>query len=189
MVSNYRPDVETENITDRCCKATTGCEWDGTLKHVVTEPIFVQKVYDATLVNLQALSTVNNVRFTPNLPQGARILRILEIRCKRFFNPANIRDPRNFVIDPDTVLSGGEFIRKENGEFVEVVGPDGLTTERLIYADTSECDESGKGTPVFGTQRVKLSGNVIIEIDLLILDSRDRRVTFTISANVPIATI
>lgn len=189
MVSNFRPDAELENITDRCCNGTTGCEWDGTLRNVVTEPIYVQKVYDATLVNLQALSTVNNVRFTPNLPQGARILRILEIKCKRFFNPANIRDPRNFKIDPDTVLSGGEFIRKENGEFVEVVGPDGLTTEKLIYADTSLCDETGRGTPVFGTQRVKISGNVIIEIDLLILDSRDRRVTFTITANVPIATI
>lgn len=189
MGTNHRPEIDPDSIIDRCCDANTGCEWDGTLRNVVTEPIFVQKVYDATLVNLQALSTVNNVRFTPNLPDGARILRILDIRCRRFFNPANIRDPRNFVIDPDTVLSGGEFLRKENGDFVEVIGPDGLTTERLIYADTSECDETGRGTPVFGTQRVRISGNVIIEIDLLILDSRDRRVTFTISANVPIATV
>lgn len=189
MVSNLRPDLESDNITDRCCNGETGCEWDGTLRNVVTEPIFVQKVYDATLFNLQALSTVNNVRFFPNLPDGARILRILEIRCRRFFNPANIRDPRNFIVDPETVLSGGEFIRKENGDYVEVVGPDGLSTERLIYADTSLCDEIGRGTPVFGTQRIRLSGNVIIEVDLLILDARDRRVTFTISANVPIATI
>ncbi len=189
MGSKFRPEIDPENITDRCCDGNTGCEWDGTLRNVVTEPIFVQKVYDATLVQLQALSTVNNVRFTPNLPGVARVLRILEIRCRRFFNPANIRDPRNLVVDPETLLSGGEFIRKENGEFVEVIGPDGLSTERLIYADTSECDETGRGTPVFGTQRVRLSGNVIIEIDLLLLDSRDRRVTFTISANVPIATI
>ncbi|WFA09448.1 hypothetical protein [Tissierella sp. Yu-01] len=189
MGSKYRPDIDPDVITDRCCDANTGCEWDGTLRNVVTEPIYVQKVYDATLVNLQALSTVNNVRFTPNLPEGSRILRALEIRCRRFFNPSNIKDPRNFNIDPDTILSGGEFVRKENGECVEVVGPDGFTSQKLIYADTSECDDEERGTPVFGTQRVRLSGNVVIEIDLLILDSRDRRRTFTITANVPIATI
>jgi len=187
MASKLIPDLESANITERCCNATTGCEWDGSLRNVVTEPIYVQKVYDATLVNLQALSTLNNVRFTPNLAVGARILSVLDIRCRRYFNPANIEDPKNFRIDPDTVLSGAEFVRKANGKYVEVVGPDGLATERLIYADTSECDEIGRGTPIFGTQRVSLSGNVFVEIDLLILDARDRRVTLTVSANVPIA--
>lgn len=174
-------------ITERCCEATTGCQWDGSLRNVVTEPLFVQKVYDATLVNLQALSTVNNVRFFPNLPRGSRILRVLDIRCRRFFNPANINDPRNLIIDPDTILSGGEFLRDEKGQFVEVVGPDGLSNEKLIFADTSECDDVNKGTPVFGTQRIRIRGNVLIDIELLILDSRDRRVRFTVSANVPIA--
>lgn len=176
-------------VTERCCTGTTGCEWDGTLRHVVTEPIFVQKVYDAALFNLQALSTVNNVRFTPNLPSGSRILRVLEIRCKKFFNPSNINDPRNFKLEPETVLSGGEFLKDEKGCYVEVIGPDGLSTEKLIYADTSDCDEVNAGTPVFGTQKVKVRGNVLIEIDLLILDSRDRRVKFTITANVPVAPV
>lgn len=187
MHFNNKPDIEPLDINDRCCTGTTGCEFDGTLRNVVSEPVFVQKVYDATLVNLQALSTVNNVRFTPNLPRGARILSVLAIRCRKFFNPGNIKDPRNLVIDPDTVLSGGEFLKDEDGKFVEVVGPDGLTSERLIYADTSECDRTNSGTPVFGTQRVLVRGNVLVEIDLLIRDSNDRRVTFTISANVPIA--
>ncbi|MDD4727006.1 MAG: hypothetical protein PHR70_09555, partial [Tissierellia bacterium] len=189
MGSNFNPDIDPDVSTDRCCDANTGCEWDGTLRNVVTEPIYVQKVYDATLVNLQALSTLNNVRFTPNLPEGARILRILDIRCKKFFNPSNIDDPRNFKINPETILSGGDFVKKANGDFVEVVGPDGFTSQKLIYADTSDCDENGRGTPVFGTQRVRLSGNVVVQLDLLILNSRDRRVTFTVTANVPIATI
>ena len=189
MGSNFKPDIDPDVSTDRCCDANTGCEWDGTLRNVVTEPIYVQKVYDATLVNLQALSTLNNVRFTPNLPEGARILRILDIRCKKFFNPSNIDDPRNFKINPETILSGGDFVKKANGDFVEVVGPDGFTSQKLIYADTSDCDENGRGTPVFGTQRVRLSGNVVVQLDLLILNSRDRRVTFTVTANVPIATI
>ena len=67
MIPNLKPDAEVMGIEERCCTATTGCEWDGTLRHVVTEPIFVQKVYDATLVHLQALATVNNAIFTPRL--------------------------------------------------------------------------------------------------------------------------
>lgn len=187
--TNILPEDLTQNITDRCCVGTTGCEWDGTLRRVVTEPIFVQKVYDAILVNLQALSTVNNVRFTPNLSQGTRILRVLDIRCRRFFNPANINDPRNLVVDPETILSGGEFIKDEKGCFVEVVGPDGLHSQKIIFADTTECDGTGRGTPVFGTQRIFLRGNVFIEIDVLVLDSRGRRTTITLTSNVPIAPV
>ncbi|NLY44819.1 MAG: hypothetical protein GX053_02350 [Tissierella sp.] len=190
MTSNKKPNCKPDPIlpdTDRCCTATTGCEWDRSLRSVVTEPIFVQKVYDATLFNLQALSTVSNVRFTPNLPRGSRILNVLDIRCRRFFNPSNISDPRNLVVDPDTILSGGEFLRDHEGCFVEVVGPDGLSSERLIYADTSDCDDENAGTPIFGTQNIRVRGNVLVDIDLLILDSRDRRVTFTVSANIPIA--
>lgn len=182
-----RPGISPIDADDRCCIGSTGCEWDGTLRDVVTEPIFVQKVFDATLVNLQALSTLSDVKFKPYLPEGAQVIRINDIRCKKFFNPANIKDPRNLTIEPETVLSGGDFIRKENGEYVEVIGPDGLRSQRLIYADTDECDEEGRGTPVFGTQRVLVRGHVVVEIDLLILDRRDRKVNFTVSANVPIA--
>lgn len=187
MLSHNNSDLESLDITDRCCTGTTGCEWDGTLRNVVTEPVFVQKVYDATLVNLQALSTLNNVRFTPNLPVGSRVVAIRAIRCRKFFNPGNIKDPRNLRVEPETILSGGEFVKNEKCEDVEVVGPDGLHSEKLIYADTSECDTIERGTPVFGTQKVLITGNVIIEIDLVIRDNRDRRVNVTISANVPVA--
>lgn len=189
MSSNILPEDITQNITDRCCTGTSGCEWDGTLRRVVTEPVYVQKVYDATLVQLQALSTVNSIQFTPRIGANSRITRVLDIRCKRFFNPANINDPRNLVVDPETILSGGEFVKKPNGEFVEVVGPDGLTSQKIIYADTSECDHIGRGTPVFGTQRILLKGNVFLEIDVLVIDSRGRRSKVTLSSNVPIAPI
>lgn len=189
MHSSILPEELSQNITDRCCVGTTGCEWDGTLRGVVTEPIFVQKVFDATLVNLQALSTVNNIRFLPNLPQGSRIQRVLDIRCRRFFNPSNIRDPRNLEVDPETILSGGEFVKDEKGNFVEVVGPDGFKNQKLIFADTAECDDINRGTPVFGTQRIALRGNVIIEIDVVVLDSRGRRNNVTLTANVPIAPV
>ncbi len=187
MHSNILPEDLSQELSDRCCIGTTGCDWDGTLRHVVTEPVYVQKVYDATLVQLQALSTVNNIRFNPNLGKGSRITRILDIRCRRFFNPANIDDPRNLTVDPETILSGGNFVRKANGDFVEVTGPDGLENQKLIYADTVECDDEGKGTPVFGTQRIFLRGNVFIEIDVLVIDRNGRRSRVTLSANVPIA--
>ncbi len=189
MRSNILPEDFTENITDRCCVGTTGCEWDGTLRRVVTEPIFVQKVYDATLVNLQALSTVANVRFTPNLAPGSRIVRVIDIRCRRFFNPANINDPRNLVVDPETILSGGEFVKDAQGKFVEVVGPDGCRNQKLIFADTTVCDDEGRGTPVFGTQRIFLRGNVLVEIDVVVQSPNGRRTTVTLSANVPIAPV
>lgn len=187
MHSNILPQDLNQELSDRCCIGTTGCDWDGTLRNVVTEPVYVQKVYDATLVQLQALSTVNNIRFTPNLGVGSRITKILDIRCRRFFNPANIDDPRNLIVDPETILSGGDFVRESNGNYVEVTGPDGLESQKLIYADTAECDDEGKGTPVFGTQRIFLRGNVFIEIDVLVIDRNGRRSRTTLSANVPIA--
>ena len=59
MGSKYKPDCRPDvdpDVTDRCCNATTGCEWDGTLRDVVTEPIYVQKVYDAISCVLSLLS-------------------------------------------------------------------------------------------------------------------------------------
>ena len=189
MISNILPEDITKNITDRCCTGTTGCEWDGTLRRVVVEPVYLQKVYDATIVQLQALSTVNGIKFTPSIGPNARISRILDIRCRRFFNPANINDPRNLVVDPETILSGGEFVKKPNGDFVEVVGPDGIASQKIIYADTTECDGVGRGTPVFGTQRIFLKGNVHLEVDVLVIDCNGRRSKVTLSSSVPIAPV
>ncbi len=190
MSLDRRPHCENESllpISDKCCTGTTGCEWDGTLRNVVTEPIFVQKVYDSALFNLQALSTINNVCFSPSIPSGSVVENIIDIKCRKYFNPSNINDIRNFTLEPETILSGGEFLKDKNGKYVEVVGPDGLSSERLIYADTEECDVRGRGTPVFGTQKVRIRGNILISITLRIRDHRGRRSNFRITANVPIA--
>ena len=34
------------DMYQNCCNANTLCEFDGNLENVVTEPIYVQKVYD-----------------------------------------------------------------------------------------------------------------------------------------------
>ena len=61
------------DLFQNCCNANTLCEFDGRLDEVVTEPIFVQKVYDAVLFNLQGLKTVTNQSFCPAIPRGHRL--------------------------------------------------------------------------------------------------------------------
>lgn len=176
-------------LPDKCCTATTGCgPFDGNLRKVVTEPIYVQKVYDAKLFNLQAIRTVANQTFSPALGRGARIIRVLDIRCKKFFNPGNINDIENLVATPETTLSGAEFVETAHGTPVTAIGPDGFASERLVYTDTEDCDELGRGTPIFGTQNIRITGNVIVEMDVLFSDDCDKECVATLTANVPVGT-
>lgn len=183
---NQSPQLDL-TLPRQCCTAETGCTFDGSLRNVVAEPIYVQKVYDAALFNLQGLRSIKNQPFTPALGAGTRIIRILDIRCHKFFNPKNINDPCNLVADPQTMLSGADFVRDSAGKPITVVGPDGTLSENVIFANTEECDEVGKGTPIFGTQNIKISGNVIVEIDAVVSDHCKCEKTVTLSANAPIA--
>lgn len=174
-------------LPDRCCTGNTGCEFDGTLRRVKAEPIYVQKVYDAALFNLQGLRTVAGQQFRPALGQGARIIRVLDIRCRKFFNPANINDPRNLTATPTTTISGADIVEDGKGCPIHVIGPDGTASEKIIYTNTEDCDEKGKGTPIFGTQNIDITGNVVIEIDVVFTDDCDKECEATLKANVPIA--
>lgn len=164
-------------LPTNCCTGTTGCSFDGNLRRVKAEPVYVQKVYDTALFNLQGLKTATNQGFGSIRP-GSTITRVLAIRCKKFFNPKNIKDKRNLVVDPHTTLSGAQFV-EDCGKPVRAVGPDGFRSEKLVYVDTQDCDDKCKGTPIFGTQSLEVSGNVIIEIDAIISDNcrRECRVT------------
>src|SRR5690554_6821389 len=151
-----------DKIEDQCCTAETGCHFDGSLRNVVAEPIYTQKVYDATLFNLQGLRTIHNQPFSPRLDDDDRVVRVLDIRCRKFFNPDDIEDPRNLTVKKDTEIAGAQFVQK-NGKDIEVIGPDGTHSEKILYVDTSECDEKDRGTPIFGTQTLYITGNVIVE--------------------------
>lgn len=175
------------DLFQNCCNANTLCEFDGRLDNVVTEPIFVQKVYDAVLFNLQGLKTVTNQSFCPAIPRGHRLKRVVDIRCKRFFNPENVDDPSNLRLNIDTTISGASFIQNCQGDELTVVGPDGTFSEKIVYADTHECDEQGRGTPIFGTQNIAVTGDVQVCLDLLLCDRYDHEVIFTVCANVNIA--
>jgi hypothetical protein len=178
----------TGGITERCCTGQSGCEWDGTLRNVMSEPIFVEKIYDAVLFNLQGLKTAPETIFEPALGCGTNIIRIADIRCRKFFNPDNICDPCNIKINPNTTLSGGQFVKKEDGCDFKVIGPDGTLSQRLIFTDTSFCDELGEGTPVFGTQNIEVSGCVEVEIDLVVSPcNTDNENIVTLTAVVEIA--
>ncbi|NYB74456.1 hypothetical protein HZF24_09945 [Sedimentibacter hydroxybenzoicus DSM 7310] len=186
--SNKNDVLGTGGIAERCCVGQSGCDWDGTLRNVVTEPIYVQKVYDAVLFNLQGLKTAPNTCFEPNLGCGVNIIRIADIRCRKFFNPDNINDDCNLRINPDTTISGGQFVKKEDGCDYKVVGPDGTLSEKLIWVDTELCDDEDRGTPVFGTQNVEVSGCIEIEMDLVVTPcNSDNESIITLSAMVEIA--
>ncbi len=171
---------------ERCCTAETGCHFDGSLRNVMAEPIYTQKVYDAALFNLQGLRTIQNQPFFPKLDDNSRIARILDIRCRKFFNPEDVDDPKNLIVKPETEISGAQFLQK-NGMDIEVIGPDGRHSEKILFADTSDCDEEGKGTPIFGNQTISISGNVIVELDAIVVDDCDERCKETFTANVQIA--
>ena len=177
----------SQDLYQNCCNASVLCEFNGDLSSVVTEPIYVQKVYDAVLFNLQGMKTVQNQCFTPRIPQGHRVKRVIDIRCRRSFNPDNVEDPSNLKLDVDTTISGATFLRNGAGDEITVVGADGNFSEKLLFADTSSCDDKCMGTPVFGTQNISITGNVIIEIDLLLCDSCNNESVFTICTDVNIA--
>ena len=178
----------SQDLYQNCCNANVLCEFNGDLSNVVSEPVFVQKVYDAVLFNLQGMKTVQNQSFTPRIPQGHRVKRVIDIRCRRSFNPNNVEDPTNLKLDVATSISGATFLRNGAGEEITVVGADGNFSEKLLFADTSDCDDKCMGTPVFGTQNISITGNVIIEIDLLLCDSCNNESVFTICTDVNIAT-
>lgn len=177
----------SQDIYQNCCNSNTLCEFNGDLSSVTSQPIYVQKVFDAVLFNLQGMKTVQNQSFTPKVPQGHRVKRVVDIRCRRSFNPCNTDDPSNLKLDVNTSISGATFLKNGNDDYLAVVGADGTFSERILYAETSDCDDQCKGTPIFGTQNIAITGNVIIELDLLLCDSCNNDSIFTVCANVNIA--
>ena len=169
-----------------CCNANTLCSFNGNLEDVVSTPIYVQSVYDAVRFHMNGMKTVQNLRFTPALPCGCTISRVKEIRCKKIFDPSQAKDCDNLTIDMETGISGATFLNDCRG-IVETIGPDGIPSEKIIFADTSHCDEEGCGTPIFGTQNVRMWGNIIVYLDLCICDSCGRESSMTCCAEVNIA--
>ncbi len=177
----------SQDLYQNCCNANTLCEFNGDIDSLKSEPIYVQKVFDAVLFNLQGMKTVQNQSFTPKIPQGHRVKRVIDIRCKRSFNPYNVDDPCNLKLDVNTSISGATFLQNCKGEYLTVVGVDGNFSEKLLYAETDNCDDRCMGTPIFGTQNIAITGNVIIELDLLLCDSCNNDTVFTVCTNVNIA--
>jgi len=161
-------------IAQPCCIADTGCFFDGCLDNVVGECIFVDKVYDAATFNLQGLQAGNRVPMgtlpTSRCGPRSRITRVRNIRARKYFNPDNINDKRNLTITPTTTLSGAQFVTDEKGCPVVVPGPAGLL-QYLVYADTTDCDRRDRGTPIFGSQEIFITGSILIEMDVDFIDS------------------
>lgn len=178
--------TQTNSASDSCCRANELCSFSGNLDDVTATPIYVQSVYDAVRFNLQGMRTVQNLKFTPSIPCGCSISRIIDIRIKKVFDPGNASDCNNLTLEMETGISGASFVNNSCG-VVETIGPDGVPSEKLLFADTSECDSTGCGTPIFGTQNAKLWGNVNVYMDIAICDSCGRENCMTLCAELNIA--
>ncbi len=165
--SNVSP--RTNIIREKCCIGQTGCSWSGNLDDVVLEPVYVQKIYDAALFNLQGISFAHDLAFSPRLPAGSTVVGINFINITKFFDPTNSASPDNFRIKPETVLQGAQFVQCD-GQDEKVVGPDGKCSQKIIYIDTSCCDALGRGTPVFGSQNITIQGLVRIDMEVRYTD-------------------
>lgn len=177
---------QVNSCGDECCQSNNLCNWGGSLEDVTATPIYVQSVYDAVRFHLQGMKTIPNLKFTPAIPCGCSVTRIIDIRCKKIFNPAQINDADNLTLDMETCISGACFLNDCNG-VVETIGPDGVPSEKIIFADTCECESSGSGTPIFGTQNVKIWGNIMVYLDIAVCDSCGRESFMTLCAEVNIA--
>ncbi len=189
MSCKNNSDTALQSIDDRCCIADTGCYFDGRMDKIVGECIFVDKVYDSVTFNLSGLQPASKVCFG-SLPASkcgpkSRIVKVLDIRSKKYFNPDNINDCKNLTITPKTTLSGAQFVTDERGNPVVVPGPAGLL-QYLIYTDTEECDEEGLGTPIFGSQEITVTGTVKVEIDVEYIDALGHTQTATLTGKVPV---
>lgn len=189
MANRKRPDKETAAVDRSCCVADTGCFFDGCLDGVVGECIFVDKVYDGVTFNLQGLQSGSRVSFG-RLPiarcgPGSKITRIRNISAKKFFNPDNINDSRNLIVTPITTLSGAQFVTDCKGNPVTVPGPAGLL-QYLIYADTTGCDKKGRGTPIFGSQEIHITGCISLKMEVDYTDNRGRTHRATLNARMPV---
>ena len=156
-------------IREKCCTGQSGCSWSGDLDDVMLEPIYVQKVYDAALFNLQGISFAHELQFSPRLPAGAIIVGINFINVTKFFDPTDCKSSDNFRIKPETTLQGAQFVQCD-GEDEKVVGPDGKCSQKIIFIDTSCCDSMGRGTPIFGSQNIVIKGMVRVEMEVRFMD-------------------
>lgn len=174
------------DTNDNGCRANELCSFSGNLSDVTATPIYVQSVYDAVRFNMQGMRNVHNLKFSPAIPCGCTVSKVLDIRIKKFFDPNDVNNCNNLNLEMETGISGACFVNNGHGT-VETIGPDGIPSEKILFADSSECDSTGCGTPIFGTQNAKLWGNVMVYLDLAICDSCGRESCVTLCAELNIA--
>lgn len=166
-------------VSDSCCKSTTGCSNNfdrKCLSDVKVEPIFVQKVYDAALVQSQAMIGGGPVSFSPNLPADSRIVKVLDIRCRKYNNDGT----RSLTLNPNTTFSGATLGDRN------LIGPDGTASQSTIFLDTETCDDKCLGTKIYGTQTIGIRGNATVEIDVMIRKNCGNQCKFTLTGSIPV---
>ena len=90
---------------------------------------------------MQGMRTFSDHKFSPCIPCGHRIKRVVDIRCRRFFNPSDIDDERNFTLDAYNVnhkLSRkmSHFAKCLLGAGIQAVNDSGLSAETVASRKT-----------------------------------------------------
>ena len=58
----------SQDLYQNCCNANTICEFNGDIDSLKSEPIYVQKVFDAVLFNLQGNEVVTTKKYQDVIP-------------------------------------------------------------------------------------------------------------------------
>ncbi|MCT4565443.1 MAG: hypothetical protein N4A68_14165 [Maledivibacter sp.] len=157
-----------------CCAANTGCitpaEYDPDI--ITNECIFVEKVYDATILR-DEVDRVLEVLEIPDFPiPGRDVQKFLNVR---------ITCNSTGLIVTDRVLSINGQQTPCDPTFVP--GPAGRQIN-LACIDTSECDAKGKGTPIVVDQRIRVTGEVEVKISGTVLTTSGDRKRFSVSTTI-----
>lgn len=165
-------------ISDACCTSETGCgDFNRrNLNDVKVEPIYVQKVYDAALIQTEAMIGGSPITLTPKLASGSTIVSVVDIRCRRY----NGGGCPTLELCSDTSFQGATEVCSG------LVGPDGMESQTSLYVDTKSCDEKCKGTPIYGKQTISIDGYVIVEVDVMVRKNCGNKCKVTLSGRVDV---
>ena len=97
------------DLYQNCCNSNVLCHFDGDISSLSTEPIYVQKVFDAVAFHLQGMKSVSGQVFSPCIPCGHRIKRVIErdgatpeeveARMKKQLSDSEMIEKADYVIE------------------------------------------------------------------------------------------
>ncbi len=148
----YTKDDPKAPVEKTCCSANSSCttpyEYDP--EKIISECIFVEKVYDSVIINKEVDAVPGNIKSKPiNVSLESEIEK-LNITCST----------KEITVTPLVTKINGTDVTP----FPTPTGPGGIDQIPLDFIDTSKCDLENKGTPIYIAQTVEISGKINLGI-------------------------